>query len=85
MSAGGREGLLLKAVDEPAVRPQRHFFHDIFEGDEVFDVEVGLVGEVFGGGVEVDVEAGAFVEAEMLDQGGAEGCLAVVGFSCWER
>jgi hypothetical protein len=37
------------------------------------------VGEVFGGGVEVDVEAGAAVGLEVVDEGGAEGCLVREG------
>ena len=49
-------GLLLEAVDQPAVGPQMHLFHDIFQRYQVLDVEVWLVGKVFGGGVEVDVE-----------------------------
>jgi hypothetical protein len=65
----------LKTVDESAVGPEPHFFHHIFERYEVFDVEVGFVGEVFGGGVEVDVEAGAAVGLEVIDEGGAEGGL----------
>ena len=58
---------LLEAVDQPAVRPQRHFFHDVFERDEVFDVQVRLVGKVFRGRIEVDVEARALVQAQVLD------------------
>jgi hypothetical protein len=67
----------LEAVDEAAVGPEGHFFHDIFQADEVFDVEVGLEGEGLGGGVEVYVEAGPLVVLEVLDEGGAEG-----GFAC---
>ena len=59
-----------------------HLLHDIFEGDEVFDVEVGLEREVLGGGIEVDVEAWAFDDAEMFDEGEAEGCLGLY-MSVW--
>lgn len=48
--------VVLEAVDESAVRTEPYLFHDIFERDEIFDVDVGLVGEIFGGRVEVDVE-----------------------------
>jgi hypothetical protein len=69
----------LEAVDQTAVGAQRHLFHDIFEGDEVFDVEVGLEGEVLGGGIEVYIETGAFVVLEVLDDGGAEGRFSGAG------
>lgn len=59
----------LEAVDEAAVGAEAHFFHHVFEGDEIFDVEVGFVGEVFGGGVEVYVEAGTTVVLEVGDEG----------------
>ena len=52
-----------------------HLLHDIFEGDEVFDVKVGLEREVLRSRIEVDVEAWAFDDAEMIDEGEAEGCL----------
>jgi len=58
-----------EAVDQAAVGAEAHFLHDIFEGDEIFDVKIGLVGEVFGGGVEIDVEAGAPVVAEVGYEG----------------
>ena len=48
---------VLEAVDEPAVRTQPYLFHDVFERDEIFDVDVGLIDEIFGRRVEVDVEA----------------------------
>lgn len=47
----------LEAVDESTVGPQAHFFHDILERDEIFNVQVGLVLKGFGGRVEIDVEA----------------------------
>ena len=53
----GEKGCLLEAVYQAAVGPEVHFVHDFVKGDEVLDVEVGLVGEFFGGGVEVNVEA----------------------------
>jgi hypothetical protein len=46
-----------EAVDEAAVGAESHFFHDIGEGDKIFDIEVRLMGEVFSGRVEVDIEA----------------------------
>lgn len=67
----------LEAVDQPAVRAERHFVHDVGEGDEVFDVEVGFEGKGFGGRVEVDVEAGTLAVLEVLDEGGAEGAFAL--------
>jgi len=66
---------VLEAVDEAAVGAQPYLIHDVGERDEVFDVDVGLVGEVFGRRVEVDVEAGALVAPEVLDEGRAEGRL----------
>lgn len=66
---------VLEAVDEPAVGAQPYLFHDVLERDEVFDVDVGLVGEIFGRRVEVDVEAGALVVPEVLDESRAEGRL----------
>jgi hypothetical protein len=66
---------VLEAVDEAAVGAQPYLIHDVGERDEVFDVDVGLVGEVFGRRVEVDVEAGALVVPEVLDEGRAEGRL----------
>jgi len=66
---------VLEAVDEAAVGAQPYLVHDVGERDEVFDVDVGLVGEVFGRRVEVDVEAGALVVPEVLDEGRAEGRL----------
>ena len=64
-----------KAIDQPPVRAKMHLLHDIFEGDEVFDVEVGLEREVLRSGIEVDVEAWTFDDAEMFNEGEAEGCL----------
>jgi hypothetical protein len=46
-----------EAIDQAAVRSKGHLFHDIFEADEVFDVEIRFIGEVIGCGVKVDVEA----------------------------
>ena len=46
----------LETVDQTAVGSQSHFGHDVLERDEVFDVEVGLVRELFGGRVQVDIE-----------------------------
>jgi hypothetical protein len=33
-----------------------HFFHDIFETDKILDVDVRLIGEVYRGGIKVDVK-----------------------------
>jgi hypothetical protein len=66
----------LETIYQPAIGSKLHFLHDIFEADQVFDVEVGLEGEVFGGGVEVHVEARALAVLEVLDEGGAEGGFA---------
>jgi hypothetical protein len=52
-----------------------HLLHHVGEGDQVLDVEVGLVVEGLGRGVEVDVEGGAAVVVQVGDQGGAEGRL----------
>jgi len=49
--------VVLEAVDQPAIRTKPYLLHDVFERNEIFDVDVGLVGEVLGGRVEVDVEA----------------------------
>lgn len=51
------EGYSLEAEDQASIGSQAHFLHDIFKGNEIFDVEVRLVAEVFGGGIKVDVEA----------------------------
>lgn len=75
----------LEAVDEAAVGAEAHLVHDILEADEVLDVDVGLKGKVLGGGVEVDVEAGALVVLEVLDEGGAEGRLAGAGWALCRR
>lgn len=64
-----------ETVDQAAVGAEAHFLHYVGEGDEVFDVEVGLVVEGLGGGVEVDVEGGAAVVVEVGDEGAAEGRL----------
>lgn len=44
----------LEAEDESAVGPEAELLHDVLESDEVADVDVGGVGQVLGGGVEVD-------------------------------
>lgn len=41
--------------------------------------------EVFGGGVEVDVKDGALVEAEVVDEGSAEGGLVGKGSVSFRR
>ena len=46
----------LKAVDQPPVGSQALLLHDIFEGDELLDVEVRFIGKVLSGRVKVDVE-----------------------------
>lgn len=51
----------LEAVNQAAVGPELELVHDIFDGDEVADVEVWGVLEGLGGGVEIDVEARAAV------------------------
>ena len=57
MGWGGVGGVvyLLEAGHETAVGAEGQFFHHVFEGDEVFYVDVGLELEGLGGGVEVDV------------------------------
>lgn len=65
----------LETVDQPAVGAEAHFFHDVGEGDEVLDVEIGFMVEVLGRGVEVDVEGGAAVVLQVGDEGAAEGGL----------
>jgi hypothetical protein len=57
----------LKTVYQAPVGAQAHLLHDIFEADQVFDVDVRLEGEVFGGRVEIDIEARALVVLEVLD------------------
>ena len=46
----------LKAVDQSPVGSETLFLHDIFEGDELFDVEVRFIGKVLSGRVKVDIE-----------------------------
>ena len=46
----------LKAVDQSPVGSQALLLHDIFEGDELLDVEVRFIGKVLSGGVKVDIE-----------------------------
>lgn len=65
----------LEAVDEPAIGPEANLFHSIFERDELFDVEIGLVLKGLGSWIEVDVKGGAAVELQMGDEGGAKGGL----------
>jgi hypothetical protein len=69
-----------KAIDQAAVRPKGHFFHNIFEADEVFDVEIWLVGEVVGCWVKVDVETTAARMLEVLDHSSTEGSLKHISF-----
>lgn len=64
-----------EAVYQTTVRAETHLFHNIFKGDQFLDVEIGLMGKFFGRGVEIDVEAGAAVVAEVGYEGGAEGSL----------
>jgi hypothetical protein len=71
----------LEAVYQAAVGAKAHFFHDIFEADQVFNVEVRLKCEVFGGGVEVYVETWALVVLKVLDEAGAEGGFAGTGWA----
>lgn len=59
----------LEAVDQAAVGAEPHLLHDILERDQVLDVQVRLVREILGGGVEVHVEAGAAVVAQVRDEG----------------
>ena len=66
----------LEAVDESPVGAERELGHGVFERDEVADVEVGRVGEVRGGWVEVHVEGGAAGVFEMREERGAEGGFA---------
>ena len=57
LSIGTVETLIpLKAVDQSPVRSQAHLLHDIFQGDELFDVEVRFIGKVLSGRVKVDIE-----------------------------
>ena len=46
----------LKAIDQSPVGSQTLLLHDIFEGDELFDVEVRFIGKVLSGGVKVNIE-----------------------------
>jgi len=69
----------LEAVYQAAVGPEAHLLHDILKANQVLDVEIGLKGELFGGRVEVDVEAWALVVLQVLDEGGAKGRLARAG------
>lgn len=75
----------LEAVDQTAIWPQMQLFHDILEGDQVFDIDVGLVLEVLGGGVQVDVEARAPSEREgESEQRKDLGCSSYLLFlRCW--
>jgi len=47
---------MLETIYQPAIRSQAHFFHNILERYELFDVQVWLIGKVFGCWVEVDIE-----------------------------
>jgi len=47
---------ILEAIDETTVRPEAHLLHDIFQGDEIFDVEIWLVDELLRCWVEIDVK-----------------------------
>ena len=64
-----------EAINQAAVRPKGHFFHDIFEADEVFDIEIWLVGEVVSCWVKVDVETTTARMLEVLNHGSTEGSL----------
>jgi hypothetical protein len=66
----------LKTVNQAPIRPKAHLLHHILERNQLLDIQIRRVGEVVGGRVEVDVEAGAPAVLQMLDQGGAEGRLA---------
>lgn len=48
---------ILETGYQPPVWPQSHFFHDILEGDQVFDVKIRLIAEVLSGRIKVDVKA----------------------------
>ncbi|KAI6761848.1 hypothetical protein HG531_002401 [Fusarium graminearum] len=67
----------LEAIDETAIRPEANFFHGIFERDELLDVEVGLMFERLGSGIEVDVKGGTAVKVKMGNEGGAKSRLDV--------
>ena len=68
----------LKAIDQSPVGSQALLLHGIFEGDELFDVEVGFIGKVLSGRVKVNIETRSFVETKMLDQ-----CRAKGGLTLW--
>ena len=48
---------VLEAIDQAPIGTQSHLFHYIFQGDEVFDVQIWFVGEIFCCRIKVDVEA----------------------------
>lgn len=48
---------ILKTVDQSTIGSQADFFHDIFKRDEVFDIQIGFVVKIFGGRIEIDIEA----------------------------
>ena len=65
---------LLEAVYKAAVGTHGHLGHDVVEGDEMPDVDGGLVLESIAGGgrVEVDDVNGATGHAEMGGERGAQ-------------
>ena len=73
----------LEAVDETTVWTHGHLGHDVFEGDELPDVDGGLIfkGIPSCGGVEIDDVDSATGELEMGGKGGAESGLSCTGWA----
>ena len=67
---------LLEAVDQSAVRAQANLFHDIFKGDEIFDIQVWLVHKLFCRRIKIYIKAGTLVVPQVLDQSGTKCSLS---------
>jgi len=58
---------LLEAVDQSAIRAQANFLHDIFQGDEILDIQVWLIDKIFRRRIKIYVEAGTLVIPQVLN------------------
>src|SRR5690606_29407345 len=57
---------------QPAVGTEAHLIHDIFEGNELLNVDIGLVLDRLGRRVKVDVLTCSLRSTQVLDQSCAE-------------
>lgn len=73
----------LKAVHETTVRTHAHLGHDVFERDELPNIDCRLIleGVPRRGGVEIDDVGGAPRQLEMGGEGGAECGLSCTGWT----